>query len=224
MLLKELVIILIIVTYKYLAPTELLSHTFAKCLSFFVVSVLGLLFTSAVPGQSNKNGEPLATSDEAPPEIVIIKHALEQGARFSNEMSRDPQSAEPATQPRRESVTFISVSVKSNTTKTIVGVSWYFVLQQGSEDEFFRVPFITPANIESKKTKTIKGELDMVDLMRRHPHTVTVDQLKNPVRTPAQERIVVSCLLFSDGTFSGLNEAANADCRRLVMMAQSKQR
>jgi hypothetical protein len=137
-------------------------------------------------------------------------------------MSRDPQTAEPATAARRESVTFVSVTVKSVTTKTIVGVSWYFVLQKGSEEELFRVPFITQAHIESAKTKAIKGELDMAGLLRRHPQTVTVDQLKNPDRTPAHERIVISCLLFSDGTFSPLNDSANQDCQRLVTMGSKK--
>jgi hypothetical protein len=193
--------------------------------SSLLVLVSCVLFAPSVSGQAQKNATSLPTSDEAPPEIVVLKHALEHQARLVNEMSRDPQTAEPATAVRRQSVTFISVAVKSATTKTIVGVSWYFVLQKGSEEELFRVPFITQAHIESAKTKAIKGELDMASLLRRHPQTLTVDQLKNPVRTPAQERIVISCLLFSDGTFSRLNDSAKQDCQRLATIgSQSRTR
>jgi hypothetical protein len=48
---------------------------------------------------------------------------------------------------------------------------------------------------------------------------VTVEELKNQVKTPARipplERVVITCVLFADGTSAPLTDAARGDCRRL---------
>ena len=106
----------------------------------------------------------------------------------------------------------VSVKAKSNTTKSIVGVSWYFVLTKNTGEEEFSIPFTTPVEIASQQTRTFKGEI--VKLPRRS-RAVTVDELKNPPKTPAEGRIVITCVMFADGTFSPLNEAAKSDCVRL---------
>lgn len=160
--------------------------------SILLVPACGLLFSHSDSGQSPiAKGTPPRV-DEAPPEITILKHALDHEARLVNEMNS--AGGEPTTRIGSEPVTFVSVKVRGNTLRTIVAVSWYFVLQKSNDEEYFRVPFLTPAEIEGEKTKTIKGELDMADLLRKHPQAVTVDELKNPVKTPARERIVISCL------------------------------
>jgi hypothetical protein len=113
------------------------------------------------------------------------------------------------------------VNVRSNTIKHVIGVSWQFIVATPTE-EYFRIPFITAVEIEPSKIGTIKGEIE--SLPGGHPRAVTVDELEHPDKTPAQERIVISCVLFSDGSSSSLNDADKSDCERLRALAQIKKK
>jgi hypothetical protein len=76
--------------------------------------------------------------------------------------------------------------------------------------------------IDGGKTKTITGEIS--ELPRGHRRAVTVEELQNPDKTPAQERIVISCVLFADGTFSSLNDASKTDCNQLQAAPQIRKK
>src|SRR5215813_1166925 len=139
----------------------------------------GLILPASLAGQTNGERARLRTTDEAPPEIVIINHQRGHEDRFVNEINTTPRTgAEPTSEVVKEADFIVSVKVRSDTTKTISGISWYFVLQRGDEEEVLRVPFITRSDLESRKTKTLKGPLDMRVLMHPHPRAVTVDELK----------------------------------------------
>jgi len=157
----------------------------------------------------------------APPELTVLKHAFGGDRRFVTETT--PQSergGEPATRVVSQPTMTVSVKAKSNATKTIVGVSWYFVLAKDAE-EYFSIPFLTPVDIASRQTKTFKGEIKRLPTHRR---AVTVDELKNPSKTSAQERIVITCVVFSDGTTSPLNEASKNDCQRLQVVPEIRKK
>jgi len=150
---------------------------------------------------------------DAPPELRILSHTFGSDPKFVTEATpTSPNGGEPATRVVTKSTMSVSVKVKSESSRTIAGISWYFAVAQNGE-QYFRIPFITPVEIPAGKTKTFKGEIER--LPRRRPHTVTVDELKNPVTAPAQEQVVITCIVFSDGTVSALNDAAAVDCQRL---------
>jgi hypothetical protein len=149
----------------------------------------------------------------APSELTILKHTFDRERRFVTEAIPESQrGGEPATRIVSQPVLMVSVKAKSNTAKSIIGVSWYFVLTRNTGEEEFSIPFTTPVDIASQQTRTFKGEIERLPGRAR---AVTVDELKNPARLSAQERIVITCVMFSDGTFSPLNDASKSDCGRL---------
>jgi hypothetical protein len=168
-----------------------------------------LLAGGAVCAQNSLDGP----GREAPAELRILNHTFGSDRKFVTEATpTSPNGGEPATRVVTKSTMAVSVKVKSESSRTIAGVSWYFEVERNGE-QYFRLPFITPVEIQAGKTKTFKGEIER--LPRRPPRTVTVDELKNPVSAPAQEHVVITCILFSDGRVSPLNDAAVADCQRL---------
>jgi hypothetical protein len=149
----------------------------------------------------------------APPELTILKHNLGSERRFVNEaMPQSPRGGEPPTRLVSQLVMTVSVKVRSNATKAIVGVSWYFVLTKNSSEDYFSLPFITPTDIPPRGSKTFKVEIERLPGRSR---AVTVDELKHPDKGPGRERIVITCVVFSDGTSSPLNGASKRDCRQL---------
>jgi hypothetical protein len=149
----------------------------------------------------------------APTELTILKHNFGGERRFVTEPT--PQSergGEPATRVVSQPVMTVSVKVRSNATKPIVGVSWYFVLAKNSSEAYFSLPFVTPTDIAPRDSKTFKAEIERLP---GRPRAVTVDELKHPDKGPGRERIVITCVVFSDGTTSPLNDASRRDCRRL---------
>ena len=150
---------------------------------------------------------------ESPAELRILNHTLGSDAKFVTEATpTSPNGGEPATRVVTKPIRAVSVRVKSESSRTIAGVSWYFAVERNGE-QYFRIPFITPVEIPAGKTKTFRGEIE--EMPRRRPHTVSVDELKNPGNSTAREHVVITCILFSDGTVSPLNDAADADCQRL---------
>lgn len=95
---------------------------------------------------------------------------------------------------------------------------WYFVLHKSADEEVFRVRFVDTSIIEAGKTRTLTGEMDRIP---RGPQTVSVDELSKP-RPQAQERIVISCIMFDDGSFSSLNESTKDDCKSLKPTQKSQ--
>jgi len=149
----------------------------------------------------------------APSELKILKHNFNGERRFVTEAT--PQSergGEPATRVVSQLVMTVSVKVKSNAAKPIIGVTWYFVLTKNRTEDYFSLPFVTPVDIAPQNAGTFKAE---VERLPKHSRAVTVDELKQPDKTPPRERIVITCVAFADGTTSPLNEASQKDCRRL---------
>jgi hypothetical protein len=95
---------------------------------------------------------------------------------------------------------------------------WYFVLHKSADEEYFRVRFVDTSIIEAGKTRTLTGEMDRIP---RGPQTVSVNELSKP-RPQAQERIVISCILFAAGTYSALNESTIEDCDTLKPIQKSQ--
>ena len=158
----------------------------------------------------------------APSELTILKHSFGGERRFVTEAT--PQSArggEPAMRVVSSAVMTVSVKVRSNTTKPIVGLSWYFVLTRNSAEDYFSLPFVTPIDIAPQNAKTFKAEIQRLPKRAR---AVTVDELKQHDKSPARERIVITCVAFADGTTASLNEASQADCRRLERSAEIRKK
>jgi len=150
----------------------------------------------------------------SPPELTILKHAFGSDHRFVTEsVPQSQRGGEPATRIVSKGFMSVSVKAKNNTTKRVVGISWYFIFtNQKTGENIFSMPFNTPVDIASQQSRTFKAEIERLPKPAR---AVTVEELKNPVKPAPEERIVVTCILFSDGTSSPLNEAARPDCQHL---------
>lgn len=161
-------------------------------------------------GQQSNDSPPHA----APPELTILKHSFGSDHRFVTEsVPQSDRGGEPATRVVSKGFMSVSVKAKSNTTKRVVGIRWYFILtNQDTGEKLFSIPFNTPVDIASRQTKTFKAEIERLPKPGR---AVSVEELKNPVKPAELERIVITCILFSDGTSSPLNEAARPDCQHL---------
>ena len=158
----------------------------------------------------------------APAELTILKHSLNSERRFVTEAT--PQSergGEPATRVVSQIALTLSVKVRSNATKPIIGVSWYFVLAKTSTEDYFSLPFVTPIDIAPQNERTFKADIERLP---RQPRAVSVDELQQPDKTPPRERIVITCVAFADGTTAALNEASQNDCRRLETSAEIRKK
>lgn len=174
--------------------------------------ILMLSAAGLVPGQ-RKNEKQLPPRWDSPPEVTILKHQFGVSKKFVNESTPNPSdpTGEPGSRLRRNINPAVQLKIKSQTTRKIVGMVWYFVLQKSENEEFFRIRFVNTKVIEAGKTETLTGEIDRIP---RGPQTISVDELREP-RPQAQERIVISCLMFGDGSFSSLNESTKEDCESL---------
>ena len=173
-------------------------------------------------GSSYGQGDAGSPQYAAPADLTILKHHFGGERQFVTEST--PQSergGEPATRVVSQAIMTVSVKAKSNSPKTIVGVSWYFVLAKASGEKVFSIPFFTVVDFTSRQTKTFKGEIERLPKYRR---AVSVEELKNPDKSPAGERIVVTCVMFADGTSSPLNEASKGDCQRLQASPQIRKK
>jgi hypothetical protein len=159
---------------------------------------------------------------ESPPEVTILKHGYSFERGFVSAVKPDSQSThdEPVTKLWTKTVIVVTAKVRSNTTKKITGVTWYFVLKKSSDEEYFRIRFSSHTEIAGGKTKTLKGTLERWPRVPRR--AVSVDELKVGPPAPPQERILISCMLFSDGSFSSLKDSPTEDCQGLVSGKRSK--
>lgn len=150
---------------------------------------------------------------DSPAEVEILKHEFGISKKFASK--NVPNQSDPSGEPSSRLATNVKpavyLKIKSQTRKKIVGIVWYFVLHKSEDEEYFRVRFIDTSIIEAGKTRNLTGEMDRIP---RGPQTVSVDELSKP-RSPAQERIVISCIAFDDGSFSSLNEFTKEDCESL---------
>lgn len=179
-----------------------------------VLSAVGLVL-----GQ-RKNEKQLPPRWDSPPEVTILKHHFGVSKKFLSETTPNPSSTsdEPTSRLRTNVNPAVYLKIKNQTSKKIIGMIWYFVLHKSENEEFFRVRFVNTTGIEARKTKTLTGEMDRIP---RPPQTVSVDELSRP-RPQAQERIVISCIMFDDGSFSSLNEFTKEDCESLKPIQKSK--
>jgi hypothetical protein len=175
-----------------------------------IAAILAAIILSIVCGSSYAQNQADAKPHVAPSELTILKHSFGSERRFVTEsIPESRRGGEPTTRVVAQSVMIVSVKAKNNNAKTIIGVSWYFVLANANTgQEVFSQPFVTPVDIAAQKTKIFKGQIERLPLQQR---AVTVDELKHPVK-PAQERIVITCVMFSDGSLSPLNDASRFDC------------
>ena len=150
---------------------------------------------------------------DSPPEVRILKHRFGPAGKTVY-VAPDPLS--PRNDPSRNTsirVTTnpaVALKIKNETTRKIVGLTWYFLLHKTDDEEYFRIRFVNISRIEAGKTKTLMGEWGRMPA----EHTVHVDDL-NKAAPLFQQRIVISCIMFADGSFSSLNESPKADCESL---------
>lgn len=182
--------------------------------SILLLSAGGLLL-----GQ-RKNEKHLPPRWDSPPEVAILKHEFGISKKFASKTYPNPSnpSGEPLSRLATNVNPAVHLKLKSQTPKRIVGIVWYFVLHKSANEEHFRVRFVDTSPIEAGKTRTLAGEMDRVP---RGPQTVSVDELRTPPQPP-QERIVISCIRFDDGSFSSLNEFTKEDCESLKPIQNSK--
>jgi hypothetical protein len=171
-----------------------------------------------VSGQ-RQNEKQLPPRWDSPPEVTILKHRFGASKKFASETTQHPSNptGEPSSRLRTKVNPAVYLELKNQTTKKIIGMIWYFVLHKSENEEFFRVRFVNTTVIEAGKTRTLTGEMNRIP---RPPQTVSVDELSKP-RPQAQERIVVSCIMFADGSLSALNEFTKEDCESLKPIQNS---
>jgi len=199
----------------------------AVCVFVVILSAGGLIFGQRKPekqlpprfGQS-KPQKQLPPRWDSPPEVAILKHEFGTSKKFASKTYPNPTnpSGEPLSRLATNVNPAVYLKIKSQTPKKIVGMVWYFVLHKSESEEYFRVRFIDTSIIEAGKTRNLNGEMERIP---RHPQTVSVDELSKP-RPLAQERIVISCIMFDDGSFSSLNESTREDCESLKPLQNSK--
>lgn len=185
------------------------------------IAAVVLIVAGAPSGRQN----PVSSVHEAPPELTILKHVFGSARRFTTEAADSKPGGEP--NPHVVSKILLSVSVKatSRASKPIVGVSWNFVfVNKNTGEELFNIPFITPIFLGPQQTKTFKGDFDK-DELPHHPRTVSVDELGKSAAPPAaEERVVITCVMFADGTFSALNDEVRSDCSHLQSSPEIKKK
>jgi hypothetical protein len=179
--------------------------------SAVLFSTGGLLFAQ----QKNDKQKPPPRWD-SPPEVTILEHRFGASRKPVIDTSPDPNSpkGEPSTRVRMSANPAVSLKIKNQTTRKIVGIVWYFVLHKTVNEEYFRVRFVDTSAIEAGKTRTLVGEMETMPMPNPQTRVVTVDELGKPI-PPPQEQIVISCIMFADGSFSSLNESTKEDCESL---------
>ena len=183
-----------------------------------ILSVCGFVF-----GQRNNDKQKLPPRWDSPPEVTILEHHFGASKKPFIDMSPDPASAkgEPSSRVRMSVNPAVSLKIKNQTTRKIVGIIWYFVLHKTVNEEYFRVRFVSTSTIEAGKTRTLLGEMEKIPSPNPQTRVVTADELGKPI-PPAQERIVISCIMFADGGFSSLNEFTKEDCESLKSIEKIK--
>ena len=183
-----------------------------------MLSACGFVF-----GQQKNDKQKLPPRWESPPEVTILEHRFGTSRKPVIDTSPDPLSpkGEPASSVRMNLSPAVFLKIKNETTRKIAGMIWYFALHKTADEEYFRVRFVNTSTIEAGKTRTLLGEMETVPRPPPQVHVVTVDELGKPL-PPAQERIVISCIMFADGSFSSLNEFTKADCESLKSIEKAK--
>jgi hypothetical protein len=138
----------------------------------------------------------------APSEVTVLAHEL----RYENRLVTTRGG------PVNRLVRMATMKVRNNSNRKIAGVSWYFVVLKNREEEYFRLPYTTISEIETDKSKTLRGFFWVPRTAQTQ--TITVDDLAQPPKF--QSLVVVSCILFSDGATVALNEGFKPDCNRLL--------
>jgi len=186
----------------------------------------GVLMLSAcglVLGQLKNDRKKLPPRWDSPPEVTILEHRFGASKKPVIDTSPDPQSprGEPSSMIRMSVNPAVSLKIRNETTRKIVGMIWYFVLHKTVDEEYFRVRFVNTSAIEAGKTRTLVGEMETIPGPNPQTRVVTVDELGKPI-PPPQEQIVISCIMFADGSFASLNEFTKEDCESLKSIDKIK--
>ena len=140
---------------------------------------------------------------KAPSEVTVLTHEL----RYESRLIATRRGG-----VINRLVRLATMKLRNNSTRKIAGVSWYFVVLKNWDEEYFRLPYTTISEIDPEKSKTLKGFFWVPRTAQTQ--TVTVDDLEQPPKY--QSLVVVSCVLFSDGAVSALNDSFKQDCDRLL--------
>jgi hypothetical protein len=114
--------------------------------------------------------------------------------------------------PRPRSPFYVySVKIKNEGKKAITGVAWeYLVTDPADNSELSRHRFWTWEKVGSTKSKTLEG---------RSPsppsNIVSVAGLQKDKRSPYLEKVILKCVMYSDGTTWTSAESTEHDCQRL---------
>jgi hypothetical protein len=174
-------------------------------------------------GQGKNDKQNLPPRWDSPPEVTILEHHFGSSKKPFIDLSPDPANpkGEPSSRVRMSVNPAVTLKIKNQTTRKIVGMIWYFVLHKTANEEYFRVRFVSTSAIEAGKTRTLTGEMETMPRPNSQTRVVTVDELGKPI-PPPQERIVISCIMFADGSFSSLNEFTKEDCESLKSIEKIK--
>ena len=176
---------------------------FLRSLRFQSVLLIMMAGLCLAPGdlhaQNKTSVDPNAPN--APPDVTILAHEL----RYENRLITRRAMVV------NRLVRMATIKVQNNSNRKIAGISWYFVVLKNREEVYFRLPYATISEIDPNKSKTLKGFFWVP--RTEQTQTVTVEDLELPPKF--QSVVLVSCVLFSDGSFSALNDSAKQDCDRL---------
>lgn len=183
-----------------------------------ILSACGFAF-----GQQKNDKQKLPPRWDSPPEVTILEHHFGSSKKAVIDTSPDPQnpSGEPSSRVRTNLNPAVSLKIKNHTTRKIVGMIWYFVLHKTVNEEYFRVRFVNTSTIDAGKTRTLVGEMETIPRPNPNTRVVTADELGKPI-PPPQERIVISCIMFADGSFASLNKFTKEDCESLRSIEKTK--
>ena len=171
----------------------------------FLVAVTCLSLARVSFAQTTSNLD-LHNVGNAPPQVTVLEHELRYESRLIH-TRRGPLNL---------LVRMAAMKLRNDSDRKIAAVSWYFVVLKNREEEYFRLPYTSFSAIDPNKSKTLKGFFRVP--RTEQTQTITVDDLKQPPRY--ESVVIVTCIMFSDGAVSALNDSAKADCDRLRQAKQ----
>ncbi len=163
---------------------------------------------------------PAETSDNRAPAPFGRSTSSSQRERERSQASRDSTSAAGGERPGSNASQSRPASgvadyvyqlrITNGGKLRVEGVDWeYLFLDPGTKQELGRHRFLSPRRAKPGETFTLKGE------SLSPPTRVVPAGSLDKKRKPFDERVVVRCVAYADGTFARREGAAEADCDSL---------
>lgn len=167
--------------------------------------------SGGIPEEPNRNRVPRALGGSAPM-TTRTRTTATTGESVATSGGRDrPSNTPPPTPGQRGAADyFYQLRLTNGGERRIESVDWeYLFLEPGTQKEVGRHHFLSPRRAKPGETFTLKvGSLSP-------PARVVSAVALDKKRKPFDERVVVRCVAYDDGTFARREGAAETDCDSL---------